>query len=167
MLVARSGGAGIRCPCATPAKGLCPSFLHRRLYGGRAVRCPCRKKEHTPRKSGRRPRRKEHAAHRHRGEAASRKGRRLRALGKGVQRQADGADLQLSAGAWAAGLRGIGRKAAAATEQFHALSAQIKAAETRMAEIAVLKPTSPTTPRPARFTPDTARPVTRKVSRGA
>ena len=30
-------------------------------------------------------------------------------------------------------------KAAAATEQFHALSAQIKAAETRMAEIAVLK----------------------------
>ena len=30
-------------------------------------------------------------------------------------------------------------KASAATEQFHALSAQIKAAETRMAEIAVLK----------------------------
>ena len=30
-------------------------------------------------------------------------------------------------------------KAAAATEQFHVLSAQIKAAETRMAEIAVLK----------------------------
>ena len=30
-------------------------------------------------------------------------------------------------------------KAAVATEQFHALSAQIKAAETRMAEIAVLK----------------------------
>ena len=30
-------------------------------------------------------------------------------------------------------------RAAAATEQFHALSAQIKAAETRMAEIAVLK----------------------------
>ena len=30
-------------------------------------------------------------------------------------------------------------KAAAATEQFHALSAQIKAAETRMAEIAVLR----------------------------
>ena len=38
------------------------------------------------------------------------KGVRLRALGKGVQRQADGADLQLSAGAWAAGLRGTGRK---------------------------------------------------------
>ena len=31
------------------------------------------------------------------------------------------------------------KKASAATEQFHALSAQIKAAETRMAEIAVLK----------------------------
>ena len=30
-------------------------------------------------------------------------------------------------------------KASAATEQFHALSAQIKAAETRMAEIVVLK----------------------------
>ena len=31
------------------------------------------------------------------------------------------------------------KKASAATEQFHALSAQIKAAETRMAEIAVLR----------------------------
>ena len=30
-------------------------------------------------------------------------------------------------------------RAAAATERYHALSAQIKAAETRMAEIAVLK----------------------------
>ena len=59
---------------------------------------------------------------------------------KGVQRQADGADLQLSPGAWLAGLRGAGgKKPPAATEQFHALSAQIKAAETRMAEIAVLK----------------------------
>ena len=31
-------------------------------------------------------------------------------MGKGVQRQADGADLQLSPGAWAAGLRGAGGK---------------------------------------------------------
>ena len=62
-------------------------------------------------KNGRRPHRKKgHAAHRHRGEAASGKGRRLRALGKGVQRQADGADLQLSAGARLAGLCGAGGK---------------------------------------------------------
>lgn len=58
-------------------------------------------------------------------------------------------------------------RAAAATERYHTLSAQIKAAEGRMAEIAVLKPTSPTTPRPAMFTPDTARQATQKVSCGA
>ena len=97
-------------------------------------------KEHTPRrKRAQSTRKKGYSAHRHRGEAASGKGRGLRALGEGVQRQADCANLQLS---WEHGLldyEELEARAAAETERYHTLSAQIKAAEGRMAEIAVLK----------------------------
>ena len=103
---ARSGGAGIRCPCATPDK---KGFVRLSSINGysedelRAVLAG--EKEHTPRrKTDAGHAEKGYAAHRHRGEAASGKGRGLRALGKGIQRQADGADLQLSPGARLAGL---------------------------------------------------------------
>ena len=47
-------------------------------------------------------------------------------------------------------------RAAAATERYHALGDSIKAAEARLTEIAVLKTTSSTTPRPARSMMPTA-----------
>ena len=54
-------------------------------------------------------------------------------------------------------------RAAAATERYHAMGDSIKAAETRLTEIAVLKPTSSTMPRPARSMMPTASRGTAKV----
>ena len=66
-------------------KGLCPSGLHQRLFGGRAARRPRRGKgAYAVQKADAGHAEKEYAAHRHRGEAASGKGRGLRALGKGI-----------------------------------------------------------------------------------
>lgn len=55
-------------------------------------------------------------------------------------------------------------KTAAATARYNELSGQIKTAEQRLAEIAVLKPTSSITPRPVKSMPHTGRPVTPRSS---
>ena len=51
----------------------------------------------------------------------------------------------------------LNERAAAATEKYHQLGDSIKAAETRMAEIAVLKRTSSITPRPTQSTMPTGK----------
>lgn len=140
MLAARSDGAGIRCPCATPTKGLCPSGLHQRLFGGRAARRPRRRKEHTPRKKRTQATRKKNTL------LIDIEAKLQAGKGGGYERWAKVFNVKQMAQTYNY-LREHGlldyaeleEKAAAATEQFHALSAQIKAAETRMAEIAVLK----------------------------
>ena len=70
--------------------------------------------------------------------------------GQGVQPQTDGADPQLPVRTRAAGLCRSGKKNSRGNGPLPCAVGQIKAAEKRMAEIAVLRPTSSTTPKPAR-----------------
>ena len=98
------------------------------------------KKEHTPRKNGRRPHGKKNTL------LIDIEAKLQAGKGGGYERWAKVFNVKQMAQTYNY-LREHGlldyaeleEKAAAATEQFHALSAQIKAAETRMAEIAVLK----------------------------
>ncbi len=127
-------------PAPPRQKGLYPSFLHRRLYGGRAAHCPCRKKEHTSRKKRTQTTQEKNTL------LIDIEAKLQAGKGGGYERWAKVFNVKQMAQTYNY-LREHGlldcaeleEKSAAATEQFHVLSAQIKAAETRMAEIAVLK----------------------------